>query len=201
MADEDKNKDKGKGEEKEKKAVEKESSSKPAEVKIGIVTWAIMITIIVTLSSSGFVLGRLLAGSSSEEETSQTQEEDSSKAAPAQTKETQKVDKGTWYYNDLEPVIVNPDEPGATRFVRVGLNLEISNELSQDEAIEMIQARKPRLINWLNLYFNSLSLDQMENEKDMNRILSQICDGFNEILFPEAKPQIKKVLIREFNIQ
>ena len=41
----------------------------------------------------------------------------------------------------------------------------------------------------------------MGNEKDLNRILMQIKDAFNEILFPEAKPSIEKILIREFNIQ
>ena len=109
--------------------------------------------------------------------------------------------KGTWYYNDLESVVVNPDEPGATRFVRVGLILEISSGLSEDKVKELIEAKKPPLINWLNLYFKSLTLDEMENDRDMKRILSQICDAFNEMLFPDAKPQIKKILIREFNIQ
>ena len=112
--------------------------------------------------------------------------------------------KGTWYYNDLESIVVNPDEPGATRFVRVGLILEISSALDKDKIKkikELIEAKKPPLINWLNLYFKSLTLGEMENDRDMKRILAQICDAFNEILFPDAKPQIKKILIREFNIQ
>ena len=186
---------------KEDKKADEESSSKPDEAKIGIMTWVIMITVIALLSSSGFVLGRLVAGSSTPPDPALSQDETAPEAAPPQTPETLKASAGTWYYPDLESVVVNPDEPGATRFVRVGLILEVSNELSQDEATKIIQDKKPRLINWLNLYFKGMSLDQMENEKDMNRILSQICDGFNEILFPEAKPQIKKVLIREFNIQ
>jgi hypothetical protein len=41
----------------------------------------------------------------------------------------------------------------------------------------------------------------MRNDRDMKRIQSQILDAFNEILFPSNKRQIKKVLIREFNIQ
>lgn len=187
---------------KENKAPEKGDSKKPVEMKIGILTWVIMATIVVVLSSSGFVLGRLLAGSSPVDvETVQSQDENPTEDLPAEASESQKAIAGTWYYKDLEPVVVNPDEPGATRFIRVGLILEVSNELSEDEAREMLEAKSPLLINWLNLYFKSLSLDQMEDQKDMNRILSQVCDGFNEILFPEAKPQIKKVLIREFNIQ
>jgi hypothetical protein len=41
----------------------------------------------------------------------------------------------------------------------------------------------------------------MQNDRDMKRMLVQICDAFNEILFPDEKPKIKKILIREFNIQ
>ncbi|HAL45269.1 MAG: hypothetical protein A2Y12_11130 [Planctomycetes bacterium GWF2_42_9] len=107
----------------------------------------------------------------------------------------------TWYYGELESVVVNPDEPGATRYVRVGLNLEFGGDFSTEEAGELITSKKPLLINWLNLYFKSLSLSQMQNDRDMKRILTQICDAFNEVLFPEQKPKIKKILIREFNIQ
>ena len=186
--------------------VEDSSESKQADAKIGIVTWAILAVIVVLCAGSGFVLGRLFAGSSSPETT-----ESSQKDEPAQAKKTPKAEtetddsstnsKDTWYYNDLESVVVNPDEPGATRYIRVGLILEISSGLSEDKAKELIEAQKPPLINWLNLYFKSLTLDEMEDDRDMKRILSQICDAFNEMLFPDAKPQIKKILIREFNIQ
>jgi flagellar basal body-associated protein FliL len=221
MADKDKE-DKGAKEVKEAKtADDKDGSSKPAEVKVktGIFTWVIMITVIVVLSSSGFVLGRLLARSSSSDTAKAPQEniskesaskkeapkkeapkKEASKESASKTSESTPAN-GTWYYNDLESVVVNPNEPGATRFIRVGLILEMSEELSQEKTKELIQAKKPLLINWLNLYFKGLALNEMENEKDLNRILAQARDAFNEILFPEAKPQIKKILIREFNIQ
>jgi len=185
---------------KENKTTDKEVSSKPAEVKMGLWTWVIMLTVIALLSSSGFVLGRLMAGSSSSDAVTTPPETETTQATPSETA-LPPTNQGTWYYNDLESVIVNPDEPGATRFIRVGLILEMSEELSQEKSKELIEAKKPLLINWMNLYFKGLALNEMENEKDLNRILSQICDAFNEILFPEARPQIKKILIREFNIQ
>lgn len=189
-------------EEKENKQADKDDAVKPTEVKIGIVTWAIMLTIIAVLSGSGFFLGRLLANSAPAPEATESQED--VKSPPATTRPSPgsaNAPEGTWYYNELEPVVVNPNEPGATRFVRVDLILEVSNELPPEKATETIQAKTPLLINWLNLYFKSLTLSQMENEKDIKRILSQICDGFNEILFFESEPQIKNILIREFNIQ
>jgi flagellar basal body-associated protein FliL len=197
----------------DKKEVAKtEKGEKPqrAVAKIGILTWVIMAAVVVLLAGSGFVLGRLFAGSPSPETTESSQENapaEKSKAEKPKKEET-KAEKTTpagpndaWYYNELESVVVNPDEPGATRYVRVGLTLEISSGLTKEKAAEIILAKKPLLVNWLNLYFKSLTLGEMQNDRDMKRILSQICDSFNEILFPGVKPQIKKILIREFNIQ
>ncbi|MDD5010528.1 MAG: flagellar basal body-associated FliL family protein [Phycisphaerae bacterium] len=183
---------------------EKEASPQKAGGKISIVTWAIMAVAVVLFAGSGFMLGRLFAGPA------QTQAEESVQEEAQQSEQTekktandgsQKSNTDTWYYDELESVVVNPDEPGATRYVRVGLTLEMSSELTNMKASEIILAQKPLLINWLNLYFKSLTLDQMQNDKDIKRILSQICDAFNEMLFPGAKPQIEKILIREFNIQ
>jgi len=193
MADKD---DKNKNQDEK---IEKNEKAKPAAAKIGILTWLIMVAVVVILAGSGFILGRLFAGSSSPKTTESVKE-------TTQTEETAKADSSenngaTWYYNDLESIVVNPDEPGATRFVRVGLILEINSELSEAKAKELINSRKPPLINWINLYFKGLTLDQMRNDRDMKRIQAQILDGFNEILFPGSKPQIKRVLIREFNIQ
>ena len=184
---------------KEDTEAEKDEQSQQAETKIGILTWIIMAVVVVFLAGSGFALGRLFAGSSPPETDESFRE--NTQTEKTMPNDSQADSKGTWYYNDLESVVVNPDEPGATRFVRVGLILEISSGLSEAKAKELIEAQKPPLINWLNLYFKSLTLKEMGNDRDMRRILSQVCDAFNEILFPDAKPQIKRILIREFNIQ
>ena len=178
---------------------EKDEQAGQTGTKIGLLAWIIMAVVVVLLAGSGFVLGRLFAGSSSPQTNESSQEN-------AQEEETVPDDsitnsKSTWYYPDLGSVVVNPDEPGATRFVRVGLILEISSALDEKTAKKLIDTKKPLLVNWLNLYFKSLTLKEMENDRDMQRILTQICDSFNEILFPDAKPQIKKILIKEFNIQ
>jgi flagellar basal body-associated protein FliL len=179
--------------------IEKTEKAQPAGTKFGILAWIVMVAVIGLLAGSGFILGRLFAGSSSQktaepaQETTQTEESPQADSSESKGK--------TWYYNDLESIVVNPDEPGATRFVRVGLILEISSELSEEKAKELISSKKPPLVNWVNLYFKGLTLDQMRNDRDMKRIQSQILDGFNEILFSDSKPQIKRILIREFNIQ
>ncbi len=188
---------------KEVTKTEKDEKPQQAGAKIGILTWVIMAAVVVLLAGSGFVLGRLFAGSPSPE-TAESSQENTQESTQPEKKMSDNLQTGPndiWYYNELESVVVNPDEPGATRFVRVGLTLEMSSGISKEKAKELIETQKPLLVNWLNLYFKSLTLGQMQNDRDMKRILSQICDSFNEILFPSAKPQIKKILIREFNIQ
>ena len=57
------------------------------------------------------------------------------------------------------------------------------------------------MTNWLTIYLASLSLGDIRGDKNLRRIQSQITDAFNEILFPDAKPQIENVLFKEFPIQ
>ena len=167
--------------------------------KSGILAWIIMAVVITVMAGSGFVLGRLFAGSSS------TKTTDPSQGNPPTQKNTPGGSdtglKDTWLYKEMPSVVANPNEPDAKRFVRAGLNLEISPKLSEDDFKELMKAKEPFLTNWLNLYLKSLRLEDMENDSDLRRIESQACDAFNEILFPDTEPQIKRVLIREFNIQ
>jgi flagellar basal body-associated protein FliL len=195
MADKEENK-----ESKETKD-EKADQARPAGGKPGIFSWIIMLVIIAVFGGSGFVVGRIFAKSSpSPAKAAEAPQESTPKPEPAAEAEKGES-KETWYFNELESIVVNPDEPGATRFVRVGVVLEMSSELKADKAKELIVSKKPLLVNWVNLYFKGLTLDQMRNDRDMKRIQSQILDAFNDILFSGSKPLIKNVLIREFNIQ
>lgn len=195
MADKKKTKDeepKGEPEEQPKEQAAKSGA------KIGILAWIIMAVVITVMAGSGFVLGRLFAGSSS------TTTDPSQGNPPKQDITPGGSDTGskdTWLYKEMPSVVVNPNEPGAKRFVRAGLNLVMSSNLSKEDFVTLMKAKEPFLTNWLNLYLKSLSLDQMETGKDLRRILSQTCDAFNDILFPDAEPQIKQLLYREFNIQ
>ncbi len=193
MADKDK--------EKEKKTDKADVPPSQAGAKTGIVTWVIMAAVIIMMSGSGFVLGRLLAGHSSPETAPALPQDAPQEPVAPPAPDSASSTAGPWYYNDLESVVVNPAEPGATRFIRVGLILEMDQVSEQEKTKAQIDAKKPLLVNYLNLYFKNLTLSEVENEKDISRHLLQICDAFNEILFPGAKPLIKKILIREFNIQ
>lgn len=184
----------------DKQKTEDKSKQKDSGAKIGLVTWAIMGVVVLVLAGSGLILGQVVAGMTKTSSDSQASEQQE-KAQEQEEPDSYTDDGETWYYNGLQSIVVNPDEPGAMRYVRIGLTLEISSEIDEVEAEMFFIKKNPALISWLNIYLKSLTLDEMENDRDINRILSDVHEAFNEILFPNAKPKLKKVLIREFNIQ
>ena len=179
---------------------EKDEQSRQAGTKISILTWIIMAVIVVLFAGSGFVLGRLFTGSSSKPEITESSQKNT------QTKEMMPDDsetgsKDTWYYNDLESVVANLNEPAATRYIRASLKLEISSGLNEEKGKALLEEKKPILTNWLTIYLAGLTLEDIRGDKNLKRIQLQILDAFNEKLFPDAKPQIKHILFKEFAIQ
>ncbi len=167
---------------------------------IGILTWVILGVSVLVFAGSGFIIGRLFGGPAAPQTAPSNEAKPTQARKPKKDNRSQTTSQKVWYY-ELDPVVTNPDEPGATRYVRAALTLEISPELQEDKGKELIESKKPILINWLTIYFKSLTLAEMQNDRDVRRIQLQILDAFNEILFPDARPQIKKILWKEFNIQ
>jgi len=171
----------------------------------GIMQWIIMAVVVLVCAGAGFGLGRLFAGygqpqipESTPQETEPavtTPPKKPSAKAPAENSE------GIWYYNDLEPVAANLNVPNATRYVRVTLTLEISSDLAEEQGRKLLDAKKPALKNRLTLYLASLSIEDCTGTKNLMRIRSEILDAFNQELFPDSKPQIRKVYLKEFVIQ
>jgi flagellar basal body-associated protein FliL len=105
-----------------------------------------------------------------------------------------------WYFK-LDPVVSNLDEPGALRYIRLVVYLEIDGSAVQEECTKHIEARKPVMINWLQLYMAGRSLEEVKGEKNLKVMQAQILEGVNQILFPDAKSLVKGVLFGEINIQ
>jgi len=97
--------------------------------------------------------------------------------------------------------VANLNEPSVTRFVRASLTLEMSAEMDVEKGTAFLDEKKPILINWLTVYLSSLGLEDIRGDKNLRSIQSHIRDAFNEKLFPDSKPQIKQVLIKEFPVQ
>jgi hypothetical protein len=53
----------------------------------------------------------------------------------------------------------------------------------------------------LTIYLAGLNIESTRGDKNLKRIQSEVCDLFNERLYPNAKPLIKGILIKEFAVQ
>jgi len=217
MADEE-NKKKAKETEKAEKSAKKEDkntddtaneneaqkSDKEASSS-GIMQWIIMAVVVLVCAGAGFGLGRLFAGSGQPQIPESTPQETEPAPIPPAQKTAEDAlaenSKGIWYYNDLEPVAANLNVPNATRYVRVTLTLELSSELDEVKGRKLLDAKKPALKNRLTLYLASLSIEDCTGTKNLMRIRSEILDAFNQELFPDSKPQIRKIYLKEFVIQ
>lgn len=198
MADEDdvKNQEQQEQQDEKQDSDEKKSSGPPLLLII------IMLVVALICAGAGFGLGRLF-GSSSTTETVKSSEDKSSKtqdltANPSEA--TGEKSNKTWFY-PLEPVVANLNEPTVTRYVRATLTIEIDAQVDQSKGTALIEEKKPLLTDWLTIYLASLSLEEIRGDKSLKRIQAQVVDGFNEKLFPDAKPQIKSVLFKEFAVQ
>lgn len=197
MADEDEAKNQT---QEQKEDLTTESGDK--EASGGRLQWIIMAVVVIVGAGSGFGLGRLL-GSSGTTETTKSQEGGPTKTddlTADTTDSTGTKSQGNWYY-DLEPVVANLDSPGVTRYVRVTLTLEINPQISAKKGTALIEEKKPLLTNWLTIYLAGLNLEEIRGDRNLKRVQSEILDAFNEKLFPDAKPQLKRVLFKEFAIQ
>jgi flagellar basal body-associated protein FliL len=157
--------------------------------------WIIMAASVIFCAGAGLGLGRLFAGSRTPEIAQSDSLPDESIALKADDHSAK-----VWYY-DLDPVVANLNEPGVTRYVRAAFTLEISSEIDKKKGTKFIEEKKPILINLLTVYLSSLGLEDIRGDKNLRSIQSRVCEAFNESLFPDSKPQIKRVLIKEFPVQ
>lgn len=188
--------------EKAEEKAEKKSDDKTEEKSsgIGLLTWIIMAVVVAVCAGGGFGIGRLFGRGQVSESVESSDQDASAQTQDADADSSDPASEGVWYY-DLQPVVANPDVPGATRYVRASLTLQMNSRLSQEEGTALIEEKKPILINWLNIYLKSLTLEDIRGDRNMKRIQLQILDAFNEHLFPDAKPQIGKILFKEFAVQ
>jgi flagellar FliL protein len=157
-----------------------------------VVPWVLFALVVVALAGFGFLVGRMF-GTRGHAQTVAA-------AEPAQTSEPpQSAEEGPFY--DLDPVIANLNEPGVTRYVRVALTLELNTAAAGKERAASLEQKKPLMTHWLTLYLANQTLEDIRGEKNLLRMQTQISDGLNQTLFPGSKPQIKRILFKEFAIQ
>ena len=196
MADENQTKE-------QPKEKDSQAESGPKKSLIGrLLPWLVLTTVVVSCAGAGFGLGRLFGGSRSAGEVpSKPESKEQPKAEDLAAAEAAAEGPAKAWYYDLDPVVANLNEPSVTRYVRATFTLEVSAEVDKEKGTAFLNERKPILINWLTVYLSSLRLDDIRGDKNLKSIQSQVCAAFNEKLFPDSKPQINQVLIKEFPVQ
>jgi len=185
----------------EPKEEPKEEKSDKKSLGSRFLPWIIMAVIVGVCAGTGFGLGRLFGGSRTDKPAEPSQENKSTLPDLKADDNSATDSQQSWYY-DLEPVVANLDVPGITRYVRAAITLEISTEMDKQKYTAFLdEEKKPVLTNWLTIYLASLTLEDIRGDGNLRRIQSQILDAFNEKLFPDARPQIKHILFKEFAIQ
>ncbi len=177
--------------------IENEEEPKQPATKAGMLQWVILGVVVLVCAGSGYIIARIIAGPAAPGDQQQSQADPS---ATITIEDTSADASETWFY-DFSPIVSNLDEPGATRYVRTVLTLEMSGRADRKATEKLLEAKTPILINWLTIYLASLSIDDVRGDKNLKRIQAQILDAFNGQLFPDQKPMIKHVLFKEFAVQ
>lgn len=159
--------------------------------------WVITILAVLAFAAAGFVIGRLF-GTRGLHQTVSAGEQADAFGEPVPPSQTQ---AGPIWYYDLDSVVANLNEPGVTRYVRVGLTLEFGGTMSEKEGLAFLEKNKPLLKHWLTLYLSNQTIEDTRGEKNLLRMQTQISNLFNEGLFPKSKTRIKRVLFKELSIQ
>jgi flagellar basal body-associated protein FliL len=215
----------------EAKPQEKPAEAPPAENKDNksekgksrsLLPMIIVAAIVLVAAGAGIGLSLLFAGGSkspdAEEATAEKEAPAEKEAAKPEAKHGEKkpaaeksgekpkpektgVKEGeAWYFN-VDPVVANLDEPGATRYIRTAFILEMSPEMSAEKGTALLDQKKPLIANLLTIYLAGLNIETTRGDKNLKRIQSELCDTFNEQLFPDSKPMVRRVLIKEFAVQ
>lgn len=195
------------------KDAKKQDASKPTEPtkaaqdakpagSMGWIGWVVLAGVCIAGATGGFALSQLVGGSPAQT-TAATQQ--ATQPAKNQTvdplKDLQGQNGTNWFYDNVEPVLANLDEPGVARYVRVTLSLEVSGQLDPVKGKEFLDQRQMLLRDWLTTYFSGLSLEDVRGSRNLNRIKRDVLDQFNALLFANSKPYIVQVLFKEFAVQ
>lgn len=184
-----------------------------AKGKSSVLSYIIVTVIVLICAGAGIGLGLIFAGTG---KVKPVAEEPEAVAESPKAETPKKAEKGAnekktegnksskpgeiWYY-DLDPVVANLNEPGATRYVRAALTLEMSPTITAEKGGALLASKKPLLINLLTIYLAGLNVDATRGDKNLKRIQAELTDILNEKIFSDSAPLIKGILIKEFAVQ
>lgn len=166
-----------------------------------ILPWIVTFIIAVLCAGAGLTLGRLFAGSrTSERAVSANNNPPLFDPEPIRDENIPATDSAeTWFY-DLEPVTVNLNDPNLERRVRAIVTLEIDSDADPSKGKAFLDGKKMLLIDRLTVYLASLNNDNLRGNRNLEQVRSEILDILNKELFPNSKPRIRQILLKQLAI-
>ncbi len=165
-----------------------------------VLPWLIPAVVVVVFAAGGFLVGRAFGTRGQAQNAAGAETGEPAQAAVPEEPALKAGTGQSWYY-DLDPVVVNLNDPGVTRYVRISLTLEVSSTMDEKEGRPFLDQKKPLMKHWLTLFLSNQTIEDARGERNLMRMQAQISDTLNNGLFPGSKPRIKSVLFKEFAIQ
>jgi flagellar basal body-associated protein FliL len=97
---------------------------------------------------------------------------------------------------DLEPIVINLNEPQVTRYLRVIFSLAINDDDYSAAEADIIK-KSHEMNNYLIIYLSNLSLEEVRGKKNINRVRREVQDSLNDRLWPGGKPLIASVSLKQ----
>jgi flagellar basal body-associated protein FliL len=194
-------------EDEQKKAAEDEQKPAAETIKKGAGMSSKLKLIIIAVLGLAVVggsaaVGGFMAHHASAETKTKTPDQPANEPAAVEEEHVPaEIKSGVQYaYVEMEPIIVNLDEPRLARYIRASIVLAVKGENAK-AVNETVEKKKPELKSWLTVYMAGCSLEDVRGPKNLNRICREIRESFNDQLWPGSKPMIEKVLLKEFAVQ
>lgn len=182
----------------EKTGAENETSN--SSEKKSKLPWILLGVIVPLFIGSGFFLGRIVAAKMGGPEGAGAVQEEEEKPDYVEMLLTHAKETDTWVF-DVPPSVANLMDPGARRYLRVAFKLEMNGQFDASAGAEHMTKNLHKITNWIMIYFSNLTVVELQGEKNLNRVLMQVKDGLNELLFPGVKPLIVTAFFSERAIQ
>jgi flagellar basal body-associated protein FliL len=176
---------------------EEESKDATSGKKGGLVGWIITFAVAVVCAGGGYGLSGLFAKAAPEKIDPEV--EAKKDEAEAYLSDDPKGAK-PWTF-DFKPITANLNEPGSGRMIQVTVVIELSSDMDQTRGEDFLKEQVIRMRDWLGTYLAGLKLEQVNGSSNQTRMKVDIRENFNGILFPDTKPLIQRVMLKDYIIQ
>jgi len=155
-----------------------------------LVPAALAAAVVAACAGGGYLVGNLLRS---------TPASARADAGPAASRPDNPADEEYEYY-ELPPFIATLNTPRRDRIMQVTIVLAMYKR-DKDRVTKMLEKRKMELTSKLTLYLNSRTMEDVSGDRNLSRVLREIRDTVNDLLWPDQAPMIEKALVKNLALQ